>query len=255
MAKNLAQAMRFFGTARKSGEVLEVPGLSLISCGLNYAAFNAAVLSEPVGPQSSELQKHIEVARGHFEFRNLRWTCWLCEDLLSELVRRESRNILDACGLMQLNDSPGMYADHLTRPRRPLPLIQIRKVSDDPTRSAFAYVTSVAFEIPHPICRDIYGSEPAWAGSFEGFVGYVAGVPVSTVGIVVSAGLVGVYSVATLPKFRHCGYAEATMRAALAEVRERTGIETTALQSTPSGYRLYEQMGYRKLTKFTVYIS
>lgn len=255
MSGNLVEAMRFFGRARTNGEIQEIPGVCLISCGLNYPAFNAAILSAPVGPYASELRQRIQASITHFATRNLRWTYWLCEDMINEPVRRESRAIFNSFGLTELNDPPGMFADRLAPPRRPLPAMQIRKVSDEATRFAFAYVTSVAFEIPHPICRDIYGSDLAWRGAFEGYVGYAGGVPVSIAGTVVTSGLAGVYSVATLPNSRRCGYAEATVRAALAEVRERTGIEATALQSTTSGFRLYERMGYRKLTKFVVYIS
>ena len=33
---------------RKTGEIQDHPGVTLIFCGLNYAAFNAALLSQPV---------------------------------------------------------------------------------------------------------------------------------------------------------------------------------------------------------------
>ena len=48
VADNLLQALRFFGHARASSEIQDLPGVSLIFCGLNYAAFNAALVAQPV---------------------------------------------------------------------------------------------------------------------------------------------------------------------------------------------------------------
>jgi ribosomal protein S18 acetylase RimI-like enzyme len=64
-----------------------------------------------------------------------------------------------------------------------------------------------------------------------------------------------VYSVGTLPDYRRSGFAEAIMRQVLAESQERTGVERTVLQSTAAGQRLYERMGYRRITNFNVYIT
>ena len=43
------------------------------------------------------------------------------------------------------------------------------------------------------------------------------------------------------------------MRHALADARERYGIERTVLQSTPAGFRLYQRMGYQTVTTISVY--
>jgi len=55
VAENLICALRFFGYARGTGEIRDLPGLSLITCGLNYAAFNAALLSKPIESDGREL--------------------------------------------------------------------------------------------------------------------------------------------------------------------------------------------------------
>jgi len=251
---NLLEAMRFFGRARQNGDVLEQSGVCLVSCGLNYAAFNAAVLAEPVCADLNDLRR-IEIPAGHYKSRNLRWTYWLCEDLLEGPTRRESKLLFHRLGLNPLTDPPGLFADRLAPPRRILPAVRVRRVEDEGTRNAFAHLTSVSFEIPAGICQDIYGSARAWTGSFEGYVGYVGEVAVTTTAAVVTKDVAGIYSVGTLPQCRRHGYAEAIMREVLRQVKERTGIEATVLQSTVSGFSLYEQMGYRKYTKFSVYIS
>jgi GNAT superfamily N-acetyltransferase len=252
---NLLEAMRFFGRARHDGEVEDHPGVCLISCGLNYAAFNAAVLSEPIDGDLNELRRRIEIPAGHYKSRDLRWTYWLCDDFLEGKTRRESRVLFHRFGLNPLTDPPGLFADRLLPPRRLLPAVQVRRVEDEPTRHAFAHLTAMSFEIPPGICQDVYCAARAWTGSFEGYVGYVGEVAVTTTAAVISNDVAGIYSVGTLPRCRRRGYAEATMREVLRQVKERTGIEATVLQSTISGFSLYEQMGYRKYTKFSVYIS
>ena len=259
ISANLLEAMRFFGRARQNGQVVEHPGVCQIFCGLNYAAFNAAVMTGPMVTEPSELRRRIEAPARLFQARNLRWTYWFCDDDLDVTLQREARTLFRLFGLTPLTEPPGLYADQLLAPRRPLPQIDVRPVVDDATRQAFAYITSVGFEIPQLVCRDIYSSEHAWTGAFpgvfQGYVGYAGGLPVCTTATVISHDLVGIYSVATAPNSRRQGYAEAIMRQVLRQARERTGIEATALQSTEAGFRLYERMGYRKLTSFSVYIS
>ena len=45
------------------------------------------------------------------------------------------------------------------------------------------------------------------------------------------------------------------MRHALAEARRDFGLEAALLQSTPAGYRLYERMGFKTVTKVAVYAT
>jgi ribosomal protein S18 acetylase RimI-like enzyme len=254
LAENLLEAMRFFGRARKGGEVLDTAKVCLISCGLNYAAFNAAILAEPVGPRPGELQHLLQLSANHYESRRMRWTYWLCDDYLPPL-NRETRALFQRFGLAPLTEPPGLLNDHLLPPRRPLPNVDLRRVQDAATRAAFSDITGVVFDIPHDVCNKIYGSEAAWKHSFEGYVGYSAGVPVATAAAVITGDVVGVYSVGTLPQSRRRGYAEAVMRRMLADIKDRTGIETSVLQATHSGLSLYQQMGYKKVTRFSVYIS
>jgi GNAT superfamily N-acetyltransferase len=255
VAKNLLEAMRFFGNARPAGEVLDLPGLSVIYSGLDYAAFNAALLAEPVGGDGNLLRHRVEVPAGHFRTRKIRWTWWVCDHFLEAPLRREAGNVFARFGLRPLTSAPGMYADRLRAPVRKLPALDVRTVGDQPARDAFAHITSAAFEIPFPVCHAVYASERAWNGSFRGYIGYSAGEPVASAAVVVAADAVGLYSVATLPGWRNRGYGEVIVRAVLDLVKAKTGIETTVLQSTSSGYSLYSRMGYRKVTNFNVYIA
>jgi ribosomal protein S18 acetylase RimI-like enzyme len=251
VVENLLQALRFFGYARPGAEIQDLPGLTLIFCGLNYAAFNAGLLARPVGADRLEFARLIGTSAEQFGRRNLRWTYWFCDDYLDASLLRNADEVFNRFGLRALTEAPGMYAEKLAPPRYQLPPIEVHAVSDHRTQSAFAEIMSVAFEIPHSICMAIYASECAWNGEFRGYVGFSNGKAVATAAAMVTGDIIGLYSVATLPAHRRRGYAEAIMR----QVIQETGLEKTVLQSTRSGLSLYKSMGYRTVTNFNVYIA
>jgi ribosomal protein S18 acetylase RimI-like enzyme len=255
VAENLLEALRFFGQARADAEIRDLPGVSLIFCGLNYAAFNAALQARPIEADAAELGRLIDVSAEHFDARSLRWTYWLCEDFLQQPLRREAPRVFRRHGLRQLTEAPGMYAEHLAPAKRSLPSLDVRAVADEPTRGAFAEVMSTAFEIPHSVSLSVYGAERAWKGTFQGYVGYSNGRAVTTAAAVITGDVIGLYSVATLPQHRRLGFAEAIMRHVIQQAQQTRGISRSVLQSTSSGFSLYEAMGYRRVTSFSVFIS
>jgi ribosomal protein S18 acetylase RimI-like enzyme len=255
VARNLLEALRFFGQARADAEIRDLPGVSLIFCGLNYAAFNAALQARPIEADAQELGRLIDVSAEHFDARSLRWTYWLCEDFLKQPLRREAQRVFKRHGLRLLTEAPGMYADRLAPAKRTLPPIDLRPVADAVTRTAFAEVMSTAFEIPHSVSMSVYGAERAWKGTFQGYVGYSNGRAVTTAATVIAGDVIGLYSVATLPQHRRLGFAEAIMRQVVQEAEQTRGVSRTVLQATASGLSLYEAMGYRTVTSFNVFIS
>ncbi len=90
---------------------------------------------------------------------------------------------------------------------------------------------------------------------FAAYVGYYKEEPVATAAIVMGGGAMGVYNVATVPEQQRRGYGEAVMRYALADAQREHGIERSILQSTPAGLKLYQRMGYRQITRVSVYAS
>lgn len=255
VAENLLEALRFFGQARADAEIRDLPGLSLIFCGLNYAAFNAALQARPIEGDSQELSHLIDVSAEHFDARSLRWTYWLCQDFLGQPLRREAPRVFKRHGLRHLTEAPGMYTERLTPATRSLPSLDVRPVADESTRAAFSEVMSTAFEIPHSVSMSVYGAERAWKGTFQGYVGYSNGRAVTTAAAVITGDVIGLYSVATLPQHRRLGFAEAIMRQVVEHARQTRGVSRTVLQATSSGFSLYEAMGYRTVTSFNVFIS
>jgi ribosomal protein S18 acetylase RimI-like enzyme len=146
-----------------------------------------------------------------------------------------------------------MLAGRLLAPRRLLPDLEFRRVEDEATRLAFCSITSEAFNLPLETSREIYGSEALWRDGYTGFVGYQEGEPVTTAALLAAGGVAGIYSVATSPRHRNRGCAEAVVRHAVEQARRETGVERSALQTSRLGRPLYERMGYRVVTGFSVY--
>jgi ribosomal protein S18 acetylase RimI-like enzyme len=253
VADNLRESFRAIAASRAPGEVRELPGVSIRSAGVAFQMFNAAFLSAPVASEA-DLARRIMLPSVHFSARGFEWAYWVCEDWLEARPRRRSRQIFDRHGLRHSVDLPGMVAERILPPVKPLPNLEIRRVGDAPTRDAFCTIGAFCFHVPLPWFRECFDNERVWE-SFVGWVGYADGEPVSTAATVLGGGAVGVYNVATMPEHQKRGYGETVMRHAVAEAHRRHGIDQTILQSTPAGHRLYQRMGFRTVTTIAVYAS
>lgn len=251
---NLRTAMRFFGEASGSGCVESLDGTVAMFSGLDYGVFNISLLTREVA-EKDPLERRLAEAGRFFKSRTLRWSFWLCEDLLDPATRRRERQTFTDFGMRAISHPPGMLATALLPPARRLPAIECRPVTDAATRTAFSEITSLSFEIPYMVVKTVYSREEAWHGDYQGFVGFVDGRAVAIVALVAAAGVIGVYSLATRAEFRRRGYGEALLRAAAAVVSQRTGLQSMVLQSTEAGYELYKRMGFRDATRFTVYLT
>ncbi len=251
VAENLRESFRVIASSRPGGEVRELRGVSIASSSVAFQMFNTAFLSSPVLTES-ELEQRIMTPAVHFQARGLGWSYWVCQDWLESKPNRRARKVFERLGLRHAVDLPGMIADPVAPPERPLPALDIRRVDGGTTRDAFCGIGSTCFHVPLPWFEEVFESPAVWE-RFASYVGYLDGDPVSTAAVVPGGGGIGVYNVATLPGHQCRGYGEAIMRHALAEAHARYGPRRVILQSTPAGLRLYERMGFRAVTQVSVY--
>jgi ribosomal protein S18 acetylase RimI-like enzyme len=253
VAGNLRESFRVIAGSRAAGENRELRGVSIASAGVTFQMFNCAFLSDLV-VTDAELTQRILLATTHFNVRGREWAYWVCEDWIASGVRKRSRQLFERLGMRHSVDLPGMVAERVAAPAYALPAIEVRRVCPGPVRDAFCAIGSLCFNVPITWFTEVFDSESVWE-HFESYVGYVDEEPVTTAAIVMGAGAMGVYNVATIPGHRRCGYGEAVMRYALADAESRHGIGRVLLQSTPAGYKLYQRMGFRTVTRVGVYSS
>jgi GNAT superfamily N-acetyltransferase len=247
--------MRFFGDATGGGENHPLDGALAIYSGLDYGVFNIAMLADQPPEGADGFTKRLAQCARYFAPRTMRWSFWLCENSLDFSTRRRARSLLMDSDLRPISQAPGMLAESLLPPVRPLPKIECVPVADRATRQAFGALTSVSFDIPMGIAKAVYEPERAWFGDYRGFVGFAGGRPVAIIAIVATPDALGVYSLSTLPECRRSGFGEALLRAAVASEQARTGITRIVLQSTDAGYSLYRRLGFNEVAKFSVYLT
>jgi ribosomal protein S18 acetylase RimI-like enzyme len=252
---NLREAMRFFGEATGKGGVEDHAGIRVIDSGIDYPVFNISVFSDPPLVSRLDLDERLREPAAHFRARRVRWSHWVCVDLLPPPFGSRPDDVFARHGLRRLTDAPAMLANAIQAPVRPLPPLRVQQVEDAQSRLAFAHITSISFDIPFAICREVYEPEHAWNGLYQGYIGYYQQNPVCTAALVVAAGAIGIYSVGTLPTYRRRGVAETLLRNILARVSEQTGIRRYILQSTRAGFDLYRRMGFETVGRFAVYIT
>jgi ribosomal protein S18 acetylase RimI-like enzyme len=251
IADNLRESFRVLASGRSNGEVRELRGVSIASAGVTFQMFNAAFLSAPVASET-ELAQRIFLASLHFEQRGQEWAYWVCEDWMDARLRKRARRLFDKYGLHHTVDLPGMLAERIAQPAKGLPPLEVRRVDCAATRDAFCAIGSICFNVPLSWFREVFETESVW-NRFAGYVGYRDQEPIATAAVVIADGVAGIYNVATIPGYQRLGYGEVMMRYVLAAARGEHGIERSILQSTPAGYRLYERMGYQRITTVGVY--
>lgn len=253
--RNLRHAMAFYAGSHPDGLVREMPGIAAISCGWNYPVFNSALLSSPVPGIHGEMSTRISKAASFYRGLNMGWSYWACHDLLDASTLRHLTDRCYSCGMDPVVTAPGMYTDVLQPAHFSAAPISVQEVCDASSRLTFSHLVSTIFDLPFQMTMHVYGREESWSNEYGGFIGYFQDRPVSIAMLNVSDSCCGFYSVGTVPGYRRRGFAETVMRVGHERMRNRLYFDSCVLQSSTVGRRLYEQMGFREVTRFSVFRS
>lgn len=251
--ENLRCALAAFSWVDPSGETHASPGLSLSYSGSPFGLFNTALLTDPA--LASDFPQQLDIAASFFGRRQAPWSVWFCEDFFAYPARRRNGFSLTAMGLKSVMETPGMIARRISPPRGRLPELDCRRVTDERTAAHFSYIMAAAFAVPQEMSDRVYAGPHLWTGPARGYVGYSNGIPVSTAALIYGGEAIGLYAVATDPSYQRRGFGESLMRTILAAAFDETGLDTVVLQSSPAGYPLYLRMGFRHITRFSVFLA
>jgi ribosomal protein S18 acetylase RimI-like enzyme len=252
---NLRESFRVLAAGRPFADICELAGITIASLGVAFQMFNAGFFNSLVVSQA-DLEHRLEMTRRHFRSRNIPWALWVCEGWLAPAVQRRLTQTCERYGLRLSSELPGMMAQDISRPKRPLPALEVRRVESERTLADFRGIGSVCFHVPPPWFNEVFNeSMPVAHAGFVCWVGYWGGVPVSTAATVAGDGVIGLYNIATAPEHRRTGFAEAITRHAIAAAADECGSARLVLQSTSGGFSLYERLGFRTVTRILVYSS
>ena len=251
--RNLREMFRTLASNRPSGEVCELDGLTIAAAGTQFQMFNAAFLNSPV-QNRPDLERRISLAALTFKSRKLPWSLWVCEQLLPPELHRPLTRLCERAKLHLSSEMPAMIAPAFAD-RPPPPALHVEPVHTPATLRDFNHIGAAAFRIPPPWFDEIYDGTARLSGHMRAWVGYHEGKPVSTAATVKSPGAIGLYNLATLTPFRQRGFGEALFRHAIHQAFRETGPQPVVLQSTRSGLRLYERMGFETVGRILVFPS
>lgn len=254
MAGNLACAMSAYSRWSPGGETVRLPAITLVNAQLDYAVFNSAVVTAAL-TDPDELAYLLDTAAEYYRRQGLDWSCWMAEELLAAPLRRAFLGQMADRRMWLVAEHQGMIAEQLN-PRLSGPAgISARPVCDAATRQDFAHLCVQVFGMPAAVAGQVYREEGFWSGGFQAWVGYAGGRAVATAATETGAGVVGIYSVATVADQQRRGYGESITRIALKHAAGNSGCHHTILQSTPAGLPLYRKLGYRDLGRVVVYAT
>jgi ribosomal protein S18 acetylase RimI-like enzyme len=248
---------QFYGIWKKLGgkfannEALDLPGVTISWPGAKWPMLNVVGLSCPVA-DPAELEAKVAQAVGYANTKPVTGMVVACTEWLPRDPEGKNAAIFRQHGLELGFTLRGMVADHLRPSRRTPPELEYRRAASLETRRAFANLNAIGYSAPLEFGREVSDLDGFWDDAFA-YVGYKNGRAVTTAATYVEDNSLYVAWVATLPKARRNGYAEAVMRHSLDEAAWSTGLSRTVLHATELGYPIYRAMGYRQVAFFHVY--
>jgi ribosomal protein S18 acetylase RimI-like enzyme len=126
--------------------------------------------------------------------------------------------------------------------------LEIRAVEAESALRAWAHVFTIGYGMPPNWESTIFEvwSKIGLDFPVRNYLGYLDGEPVSTSTVFYSAGVAGIYDVATLPEARGRGLGTRLTLAPLLDARQ-AGYRIGILQSSDMGFGVYKRMGFRHL--------
>ncbi len=166
---------------------------------------------------------------------------------------------LQACGLLHLEDLPGMAMDLaiLNKDLPTNPAVTIKRVGGPDDLDQWVRLLATNFEVPRKTIPQLYGSSTRLGfkeqGALHHYLGLLNGEAVGTSTLYLGAGVAGLYNISTLPKARRKGVGTAVTRAPLLMARER-GYRIGILHSTRMGYKVYQRLGFKEYCTIRLYL-
>jgi GNAT superfamily N-acetyltransferase len=222
-------------------------GVQYIFSGVPISFFNIAVLTGS-GLSADALRARGREACAWAAAHDVPWLLILTHELLEPGV--DVAATLDACGLVPVMTMTGMSAGSVGGAPA-VPGLQLTTPQEDRDCAALLDVNGLAYEMDMEAGKSAIGSRAFWKDHFP-VLGRFGGMPVSSAAVLMVDGVRYVALVATRPDHHRRGFADSTMRQALANAAAAHGEALTVLHATDAGRPVYERMGYAPISTHTL---
>ncbi|MFD3993275.1 GNAT family N-acetyltransferase [Streptomyces sp. NPDC058583] len=218
--------------------------LSYYRSGLAHAQLNGVLRLRDIDRLEQSLKDAGERLAG------MPWRCWVGPDSAPGTAARLADH-----GAVRLGAMPIMAVrtDEVVPAERPSGL-EIETVEGRAALKEWVQAYTPSFGVPPNLLDDVVHNEldRRDAGRVIRFVGRRAGRVVGTSLLYDAHGVAGVYVVTTAEEHRRQGIGTALTAAALEAGRER-GLAVGTLQASPSGFPVYERMGFRTVAAYELF--
>lgn len=248
-----ASVGKFIASDKVGADLHDRNGIAMCWSASPLIFFNTFFLAERV-TDPAELKRHLHFAADYLRSKSQPGLFFMCDDFLGDNVQPQRDAALEEAGLVPALGTIGMVGDILSFERAAeCPGLEFKRVTDEETLRSFADINSYAYAFPLELMRGGLEGSSLWKERAFCYVGYHDGKAVSTTAVIANEGHLYVAFVATHPDAQRRGFAAATMRRALEEAYQATGLHRTSLHSTDMGFSVYAKMGYRRVTRIAGY--
>lgn len=248
MEANLVDALFALLRGYPGASIVETPHALSVMTGVPHAMMNAVM--RPKFACGDAADARIEETLEPFIRAGVPVLWWLGPSAQpADLLER-----LQTFGIGPLSNMPGMAIDLDTvETDRPMPPgLEIFEVVDPETLRQYLVPFADGFDLPRKaisaIKKAMLGEGLASCAPGRAFVGLHEGLPVCCAASHLSAGVNGIYNVATTKAARHHGYGLAVILKALERGR-RHGYRYGVLQSSALAEGLYRKIGFREVCR------
>lgn len=245
----------FYANARYWGGLnasfLSTGNLCAMNTGIDSADLNMVWNEKPLAASDSN---DVGTVKKYFQNLSLPFWWWLFPSARSS----ESEETIKNCGFSRVTSIPSMAAELTTQSSRPSgnTAITIHTVTSPSDLAVWEDVSFGGFEFPTETRKQY----TRFTGSFnlaanspqKFFMAFYEGKPVGTSLLFLHKNMAGLYFITTLADFRKKGIG-LNLTLATLHFAASAGARYATLQSSPDGFRIYQQAGFREICRVDVY--
>ena len=252
MEENLHGHIAWVQRATVGMQVVEDEQLLLVDSGLPSETFNKVCRARL---KAGDADRRIVEASQYFRDAHRPFAWWIGPG--SRPIDLESRLLTHGFRLAESEVGMTMELDRLPTRMHSAADFFVRRVRTPQELTHFASVLAANWNPPDESAISFYQRGHTTLGqencSMHLFVGYLNDQPVAISEVFLTADIAGLYSVATLKKFRGRGFASLLSWTAANEAR-RAGASVMSLQASDEAVRLYTRLGFTGYCRFNEYV-